>query len=315
MKSGFQTTLNDRVSLEGIGVHSGKPVSLTLHPTEADTGIVFLRTNLDGGREREIAAVHGNVIDTRLCTVIGDPARGSVATIEHLMAALRGLAIDNVVVEIDGPEMPIMDGSSRSFVEAIDQVGLSLHKSRRRSIKVLKPLRVEMGRAYAELAPSDRGFQLDIEIDFDTPLIGRQRRLLDLSPESFRRDLSGARTFGFVKDVEQLWKMGLALGSSLENSIALGDERILNPEGLRWTDEFVRHKTLDAIGDLALAGAPLVGRFRSYCGGHKLNFLMLEALFAHPDAWTYVQAPARRETGHAELGAGLAVAAYAPETN
>jgi UDP-3-O-[3-hydroxymyristoyl] N-acetylglucosamine deacetylase len=315
MKSGFQTTLNDRVSLEGIGVHSGKPVSLTLHPTEADTGIVFLRTNLDGGREREIAAVHDNVIDTRLCTVVGDPARGSVATIEHLMAALRGLAIDNVVVEIDGPEMPIMDGSSRPFVEAIDQAGLVTLKSRRRSIKVLKPLRVEMGRAYAELTPSDRGFQLDIEIDFETSLIGRQRRHLDLTPESFRRDLSGARTFGFVKDVEQLWKMGLALGSSLENSIALGEDRILNPEGLRWTDEFVRHKTLDAIGDLALAGAPLVGRFRSYCGGHKLNFLMLEALFADPDAWTYVQAPARRETGYAELGAGLAAAAFAPETN
>jgi UDP-3-O-[3-hydroxymyristoyl] N-acetylglucosamine deacetylase len=315
MKSGFQTTLNDRVSLEGIGVHSGKPVSLTLHPTEADTGIVFLRTNLDGGREREIAAVHDNVIDTRLCTVVGDPARGSVATIEHLMAALRGLAIDNVVVEIDGPEMPIMDGSSRPFVEAIDQAGLVTLRSRRRSIKVLKPLRVEMGRAYAELTPSDRGFQLDIEIDFETSLIGRQRRHLDLTPESFRRDLSGARTFGFVKDVEQLWKMGLALGSSLENSIALGEDRILNPEGLRWTDEFVRHKTLDAIGDLALAGAPLVGRFRSYCGGHKLNFLMLEALFADPDAWTYVQAPARRETGYAELGAGLAAAAFAPETN
>jgi len=211
--------------------------------------------------------------------------------------------------------MPIMDGSSRPFVEAIDQAGLVTLKSRRRSIKVLKPLRVEMGRAYAELAPSDRGFQLDVEIDFETPLIGRQRRHLDLSPDSFRRDLSGARTFGFVKDVEQLWKMGLALGSSLENSIALGDDRILNPEGLRWADEFVRHKTLDAIGDLALAGAPLVGRFRSYCGGHKLNFLMLEALFADPDAWTYVQAPARRETGYAELGAGLAAAAFAPETN
>jgi UDP-3-O-[3-hydroxymyristoyl] N-acetylglucosamine deacetylase len=306
---------NDRVSLEGIGVHSGKPVSLTLHPTESDTGIVFLRTNLDGGREREIAAVHDNVIDTRLCTVVGDPARGSVATIEHLMAALRGLSIDNVVVEIDGPEMPIMDGSSRPFVEAIDQAGLVTLKSRRRSIKILKPLRVEMGRAYAELAPSDRGFQLDVEIDFETQLIGRQRRILDLAPDTFRRDLSGARTFGFVKDVEQLWKMGLALGSSLENSIALGDDRILNPEGLRWADEFVRHKTLDAIGDLALAGAPLIGRFRSYCGGHKLNFLMLEALFADPDAWTYVQAPARRETGYAELGAGLAAAAFAPETN
>jgi len=315
MKFGFQTTLNDRISLEGIGVHSGKPVSITLHPAEANTGIVFLRTQLDNGREREIEARHTNVIDTRLCTVIGDPSRGSVATIEHLMAALRGLGVDNVTVEVDGPEMPIMDGSSRAFVEAIDQTGLETLRARRRPIKILKPVRVELGRAFAEFLPYDKGFKLDVEIDFDTPLIGRQRKTLDLTPESFRRDLSKARTFGFVKDVEKLWEKGLALGSSLDNSIALGDDRILNPEGLRYADEFVRHKTLDAVGDLALAGATIVGHFRSYCGGHKLNFMMLEALFADDSAWAYVDMPVRRETGHAELGAGLAVAAYAPETN
>jgi UDP-3-O-[3-hydroxymyristoyl] N-acetylglucosamine deacetylase len=315
MKFGFQTTLNDRVSLEGIGVHSGKPVSITLHPAEANTGIVFLRTHLDNGREREIEARHTQVIDTRLCTVIGDPSRGSIATIEHLMAALRGLGVDNVTVEVDGPEMPIMDGSAQAFVEAIDQTGLETLRSRRRPIKILKPVRVEMGRAFAEFLPYDRGFKLDIEIDFETPLIGRQRKTLDLTPESFRRDLSRARTFGFVKDVEQLWEKGLALGSSLDNSIALGDDRILNPEGLRYADEFVRHKTLDAVGDLALAGPTIVGHFRSYCGGHRLNYLMLEALFADDSAWAYVDMPVRRETGHAELGAGLAVAAYAPETN
>jgi UDP-3-O-[3-hydroxymyristoyl] N-acetylglucosamine deacetylase len=313
MKSGFQTTLNDRVSLDGIGVHSGKPVSLTLHPAEADNGVTFLRTNLEGGREREIAAHHSTVIDTRLCTVIGDPSRGSVATIEHLMAALSGLGVDNAVVEIDGPEMPIMDGSSRLFVEAIELVGVDVLRARRRSIKVLRPVRVELGRAWAELRPADQGFRLDVEIDFDTRLIGRQRRVVDLTPESFRRDLCRARTFGFVKDVEQLWKMGLALGSSLDNSIALAEDRILNPEGLRFADEFVRHKTLDAVGDLALAGAPLIGSFRSYCGGHRLNLMMLEALFSDDKAWTSVQAPVRRETGHAELG--VAVAAYAPDAN
>ena len=231
------------------------------------------------------------------------------------MAALRGLGVDNVTVEVDGPEMPIMDGSAQAFVEAIDQTGLETLRSRRRPIKILKPVRVEMGRAFAEFLPYDRGFKLDIEIDFETPLIGRQRKTLDLTPESFRRDLSRARTFGFVKDVEQLWEKGLALGSSLDNSIALGDDRILNPEGLRYADEFVRHKTLDAVGDLALAGPTIVGHFRSYCGGHRLNYLMLEALFADDSAWAYVDMPVRRETGHAELGAGLAVAAYAPETN
>ena len=155
----------------------------------------------------------------------------------------------------------------------------------------LKPVRVELGRAWAELRPYERGFRLDVEIDFDTALIGRQRKAMELSPESFRRELARARTFGFVKDVETLWKHGLALGSSLDNSVALGEDRILNPEGLRFTDEFVRHKALDAVGDLALAGAPLIGKFRSYCGGHKLNFMMLEALFADSSAWTYVDAP------------------------
>lgn len=315
MKFGYQTTLSDRVSLEGIGVHSGKPVTLTLHPAEADTGIVFLRTNLENGREREIEARHVRVIDTRLCTVIGDPARGAVGTVEHLMAALRGLGVDNVLVEVDGPEVPIMDGSSRVFVEAIDQVGLETLRSRRRMIRVLKPVRVESGRAFAELVPYDNGFRVDVEIDFDTPLIGRQRRVLDLTPESFRRELSRARTFGFVRDVEQLWEKGLALGSSLENSVALGEDRILNPEGLRYADEFVRHKTLDAVGDLALAGAPILGSFRSYCGGHRLNFMMLEALFADPGAWTVAEMPARRETGHAEIAASVAVPAFAADTN
>ncbi|OCC06580.1 UDP-3-O-[3-hydroxymyristoyl] N-acetylglucosamine deacetylase [Labrys sp. WJW] len=319
MKSGFQTTLNDRVSLEGIGVHSGKPVSITLHPSEADSGIVFLRTHLENGREREILAHYHNVVDTRLCTVVGDVTRASVATIEHLMAALRGLGIDNVTVEVDSAEIPVMDGSSAPFIEAIDQVGIATLRARRRQIKVLKPVRVEMGRAWAELTPWDKsgnaGFRLDVEIDFETPLIGRQRRALDLTPDNFRRELSRARTFGFVKDVEQLWERGLALGSSLENSVALSEDRILNPEGLRYADEFVRHKMLDAVGDLALAGAPLIGQFRSYCGGHRVNYMMLQALFADDSAWTMVDAPVRRESGHAELSSGLAAAAFAPDTN
>ena len=313
MKSSFQTTLNERVSLDGIGVHSGKPVSIVMHPAEADQGIVFLRTGMDERQDREIPAHYKMVADTRLCTVLSHSAEASVSTVEHMMAALSGLGVDNAVIEIDGAEAPIMDGSARAFVDAIDQVGLAFQNGPRRRIKVLKPVRVEMGRAWAELLPADDGFWLDVEVDFETPVIGRQRKALQLTPETFRRELSAARTFGFVNEVEKLWSMGLALGSSLENSIALREDRVLNPEGLRWPDEFVRHKALDAVGDLALAGSALIGRFRSYCGGHKLNFMMLEALFADESAWTFTDRPARRESGHAELG--LAVAAFAPETN
>jgi UDP-3-O-[3-hydroxymyristoyl] N-acetylglucosamine deacetylase len=315
MKYGFQTTLADRVSFDGIGVHSGKPVSMTIHPAEAGNGITFLRTQLEGGRQREIDARHTSVVDTRLCTVIGEPSRATVATIEHLMAALCGLGVDNALIEIDGPETPIMDGSSCAFVEGIDQVGLESLGVERRFIKVLKPVQVEQGKGFAEFLPSANGFRLDVTIDFESNLIGRQRRQIDLSPTSFRRDLARARTFGFVKDVEMLWKAGLALGSSLDNSVALDDERVLNPEGLRWNDEFVRHKALDAVGDLALAGAPILGLYRSYCGGHRLNFMALQALLSDPTAWTLVDAPARRDRGHAELSPALGLPAFAPDAS
>lgn len=314
MRSSFQTTLAERTFLEGVGVHSGKPVSLVIHPAEADHGIVFLRTDTENDA-CEIPAHYSHVKDTRLCTVVGHSTRGSVSTIEHLMAAFSGLGIDNALVEVDGPELPIMDGSARTFAQTIEQSGVSiLHRVRRR-IKILKPVRVESGRAWAELLPFEDGFRLDVEIDFATPLIGRQRKSVHLSPETFRRELSAARTFGFVKDVEKLWSAGLALGSSLENSIALDEDRILNPEGLRWADEFVRHKALDALGDLALAGAPILGRFRSHCGGHALNVRMLEALFADSSAWMFVETAPRRESGHAELNAALAAPAFAPETH
>lgn len=313
MKFGSQTTLRDRVALDGIGVHSGKPVSIVMHPADAGTGVVFLRTGLEDGGDREIRARHDEVIDTRLCTVIGGD-RASVATIEHLMAALSGLGVDNVIVEIDGAEVPVMDGSSEAFVEAIDQVGLVTLRAARRYIRVLKPVRVELGRGFAELLPYDKGFKLDVEIDFSNPLIGRQRKVIDLTPDAFRKDVSRARTFGMVRDVKQLWGMGLALGSSLDNSVAVDEDRILNPGGLRYPNEFVRHKMLDAVGDLSLAGAPILGEFRSYCGGHTLNHMVLEALFADETAYAEVE-EARRPSGrHAELPA-VAAPAYAPETN
>lgn len=316
MKSGLQTTIAERVVLNGSGVHSNAPVRLVLHPADADSGIVFLRTGLPNGHERHIEARWSKVSMTELCTVIGDASNATVSTIEHLLAAFSGLGIDNCLVEVDGPEVPIMDGSAGHFVEAIDQVGVQTLKARRRYLKILKPVRVEHGRAFSELRPFDRGFRLEVEIDFTQAVIGRQKRVFDLDPHVFRRDIARARTFGFVQDVERLWKAGFALGSSLENTVALDGDRILNPEGLRFSDEFVRHKTLDAVGDLALAGAPILGVYRSYCSGHKMNVAVLEALFADRANYELTEmAPAvRREGVRADLGFAVAPA-YAPDVN
>jgi UDP-3-O-[3-hydroxymyristoyl] N-acetylglucosamine deacetylase len=312
MKQSQQTTLRAAVSLSGVGVHSGDDVKMTLHPAEAGHGIAFLRTGLPGGLDRIIDARHLSVTATELCTVIGDRDDGAVATIEHLMAAFAGLGVDNVLVEIDGPEVPILDGSAAVFVDAIDQVGIVAMNATRRYLKVLRPVRVTQGRGFAELLPNDRAFRLDVEIDFSTPVIGRQRRTVDLSPSLFRREISRARTFGFMRDVEKLWSAGFALGASLENTVAIGEDGIINPEGLRYADEFVRHKILDAVGDLSLAGLPLLGTYRSYCGGHRLNFAVLEALFATRANYAIVEAGTRRESGYADLGLA-GVAAYAPE--
>jgi UDP-3-O-[3-hydroxymyristoyl] N-acetylglucosamine deacetylase len=307
-----QTTLASEIALTGTGVHSGAPVSIILYPADGDTGIRFLLSNGDS-EGIEIAADQRWVTGVTLCTVIGDGNGASIATVEHLLAALRGLGVDNVLVEIDSPEVPIMDGSSLRFVEAVDEVGLVELDAPRRYLKVLKRIVVEEAGAYGELAPHN-GFHLDIEIDFDTPLIGKQRIEIDLNPGSFRRELSRARTFGFMKDVERLWAAGLALGASLENTVAIGDDRVINREGLRYSDEFVRHKALDAVGDLALAGAPILGAFRSVRGGHRLNSLVLKAMFADPEAWTLVEAPrAAREVRHAELSHRLAAVNFGPE--
>ncbi|MBL8587101.1 MAG: UDP-3-O-acyl-N-acetylglucosamine deacetylase [Methylobacteriaceae bacterium] len=312
---GRQTTVRDRVVIQGRGVHSNAPVNLVINPSEADTGIVFQRSGLPDGRERLITADWRNVSMTELCTVIGDQATGAVATIEHLLAALAGLGVDNALIEIDGPEAPIMDGSAAAFVAAIDQVGVAALAVRRRYIRVLKPVRVETGRAFSELRPAREGFRLEVEIDFPTALIGRQKFAMELEPERFRREIARARTFGFVSQVEELWKRGFALGSSLENSVALDNDRILNPEGLRYDDEFVRHKMLDAVGDLALAGAPLIGVYRSYCGGHKSNHAVLKALFADRDAYEMIELPTRRRSAgtRADASLGLSAAAFAPD--
>ena len=258
MKQSQQTTLRTSVSLSGCGVHSGDEVTVVLHPAEANHGIAFLRTGLPGRRERLIDARHLTVTATELCTVIGERETGAVATIEHLMSALYGLGVDNALVTIDGPEVPILDGSAAPFVAAIDKAGIVGADAPRRYLKVVRPVRVTQGRGFAELRPNDSGFRLDVEIDFESPVIGRQRRALDMSTPTYRREVARARTFGFMRDVERLWKAGFALGASLENTVAVGDDAIMNPEGLRYADEFVRHKLLDAVGDLALSGLPLL---------------------------------------------------------
>lgn len=287
-----QSTIAREIELQGVGVHSGAPVSLILHPAEADVGHRFMVTRR-GRIIAEIPASVDHVKNLTLCTVIGDETGVTVGTVEHLLAALRGLGIDNCYIEIEGKEVPIMDGSSRAFVDAIDEVGTRSLNAPRKFIKVLKSIRVDEGDCWGELIPHS-SFHLDIQIDFDTDVIGSQRMAWEMSPGVFRSELSRARTFGFMSDVEKLWKAGLALGASLENSVAIGDSKIINPEGLRYPDEFVRHKMLDAVGDLALAGRPILGSYRSVRGGHRLNAHVLKALFADRSAWTVVEAPSVR---------------------
>jgi UDP-3-O-[3-hydroxymyristoyl] N-acetylglucosamine deacetylase len=298
-----QTTLGGTVALNGIGVHSGRPVELTLHPAPAGTGIVFQRL-ADGAPVRSVAAHVSAVGPTELCTVLGHDERGAVSTVEHLLAALRGLAVDNVRVVVDGPEVPILDGSAEPFVAAIEDVGILPLAAERRCLKVLKPVRVEQGRAWGELRPAARGFRLEVEIDFPVATIGRQSVALDVTPASFRRELMSARTFGFLKDVEKLLNLGFARGASLDNTVVLDGDRVLNAEGLRHPQEFVRHKALDALGDLALAGLPITGCYRSFCGGHKLNAAVVRALLDDPTAWT-VETEMRRRGATAGIMVGL----------
>jgi len=317
MKGAKQTTLREEVAVSGIGVHSGLPVTLTLHPADDDTGIIFQRVTADGAIEREIRADVRAVTATEFATVLGDASGPLCSTAEHLLAALRGLNVDNVVVEIDGPEVPIMDGSAAPFVEALDQAGLTARALPRRYIEVLKPVRVSMGEAFGELRPYEHGFRVEAEIEFEHPLIGRQALALDIGPDTFRREIARARTFGFMKDVATLWSAGYALGASFDNTLVVTEDRVLNPEGLRFADEFVRHKVLDALGDLALAGHPLLAAYRTVCGGHKLNHAVLSALMADTSAWRVVEAvdTVRRPRGHAGVAVGLVAPAYGPDVS
>jgi UDP-3-O-[3-hydroxymyristoyl] N-acetylglucosamine deacetylase len=312
MKFSRQTTLRSQATVTGVGVHSGLPVNLTIGPAPLDAGFIFVRTGLDGG-DREVHATAQSVIATAFATVLGNGEGPLVSTAEHVLAALRGLGVDNAIIEIDGPEVPIMDGSAAAFVAAIDQAGIVSQSGLRRFIEVLKPVQVAMRDSFGELRPYAAGFRAEIEIDFANPVIGRQKYVFDLNPERFRREIARARTFGCMNDVARLWSSGFSLGASFENTVVFDETRLLNPEGLRYSDECARHKVLDAIGDLALAGLPLLGVYRSLRGGHKLNHAVLTALMADRSAWRVVEAEtARRSRTHSEVGSGMVGGMIAP---
>ena len=286
--NGFrQHTLNSTISCTGVGLHSGSKVHLMLHPAEADTGILIKRTDIKGDGAI-IPASWQNVVDTQLCTTIANDSGTSVATIEHLMAALAGCGIDNAMVEIDGPEVPVMDGSSAPFVFLIECAGTLEQDRPRRAIRIEKKIEVKEDNWFASVTPGD-GFSVAFEIDFDSPVVSRQSFAIGLINGTFKRELARARTFGFLHEVEALWELGLAKGGSLENAVVVSGDKILNEDGLRFDDEFVRHKMLDAVGDMYLAGAPLIGHFHGICSGHAANNKLLCAIFADPANWSYVE--------------------------
>ncbi len=281
----------------GVGVHSGRRARITLKPALVDSGVVFVRTDVSD-RNNRIPALAAHVAKTQLNTEIKNAQGVSVSTIEHLMAALAALDVDNVVVEIDGPECPIMDGSAQPFVELLDQAGRKAQGARRRFIEILDRVEVVGEGKSAALSPAP-AFEVDFELRYQTPAIGVQRIALAVTEDSFRQELAAARTFGFLQEVEQLQRLGLALGASLENAVAIDGDRIVNPEGLRMEREFVRHKALDAVGDLYTLGAPIIGRFETVCGGHALNNQLCRALLARPEAWRVVTVPPSVEMAEA----------------
>lgn len=279
-------TLASAAVCSGIGLHSGERVRLVLKPAAPGTGIVFERTDLDTAENR-VEARATNVTTVRLGTTIANEAGVSVATVEHLMAALAALGVDDALIEIDGPEVPIVDGSSAPFVDLIAQVGLKATAMPRRAIRVLKAVSAEFQGRTATFMPSLRPV-IDVEIDFPHPSVGRQRYAFDISAEAFTGEVASARTFGFKRDVEALRAAGLARGGSMDNAVVLDESGVLNEEGLRFADEFARHKALDALGDLALAGAPILGRYQASQPGHALNNVAVRTLLADETAWKMV---------------------------
>lgn len=288
-----QRSLKSAISCQGVGVHSGKDVSMILHPAPAGHGIVFRRTDLDASSINvDIPARFDLVTETMLCSTIENADGVKVATIEHLMSALYATGLDNALIEIDGAEVPVMDGSAEPFVFLIECAGVVDLEQARKTLKILKPITVEQGQSRATLMPSKtgRGLEISLAIDFDSSVIGRQALSVNIADDLFAKDISRARTFGFMHEVEALRKMGLAQGGSLENAVVIDGDKVLNDDGLRYDDEFVRHKILDCFGDLALAGAEIIGDVTAERTGHALNNQLLRALFADPSAYELVDA-------------------------
>lgn len=281
-----QRTLKNVIRATGVGLHTGEKVYLTLRPAAADSGIIFRRVDLDP--PVDIPAKAENVGDTRLSTTLcKDGVR--ISTVEHLLSAFAGLGIDNAYVDVSAPEVPIMDGSAGPFVFLIQSAGVEEQNVAKRFIRIKQPIEVRDGDKLARFEPFN-GFKVSFGIDFDHPAMSEERRnsVIDFSSTSFVKEVSRARTFGFLRDIEMLRENGLALGGSMDNAIVVDDFRVLNEDGLRYQDEFVRHKILDAIGDLYLLGHSLIGAFNGYKSGHALNNRLLKTLIAHPEAWEEV---------------------------
>ncbi len=291
----------------GVGVHSGAHVRMALSPAPVDTGIVFVRTDVRTV-DNVIRAHADSVHDTRNCTTIRNNSGVELGTVEHLLSACAGLGVDNLIVEIDGPEVPILDGSSAPFVQTLLNAGIKQQHTGQRVIRILEPIEVRMGSKSAALLPSDgfEGLDIDVTIRFADAAIGEQRRRVHLTPETFLSEIADARTFGFLADAEAMRAAGLGRGASIANTLVVDSGRVVNPEGLRFDDEFVRHKMLDAVGDLAMAGAPICGRFVADQPGHALNAWLVRALLDTPDAWRWecdVEAETVREPAPALIAA------------
>lgn len=282
-----QRTIKNPVKETGIGLHKGEKVTMTLRPAPANTGIVFRRVDLTP--HVDIPARANAVGDTVLCTCLSNDDGVSIQTVEHLASALAGLGIDNIIVDVDSNELPIMDGSASPFVFLLQSAGIEELNAPKRFIRIKKPVRVEEDDKWAELRPHD-GFRVDFKIDFDHPVISqtRQHMVMDFDSSSYVSEVSRARTFGFMRDLEYMNSKNLALGGSMENAVALDEFRVLNPEGLRYDDEFLKHKILDAVGDLYLGGHSIIGELRAYKTGHGLNNKLLNALLAQKECWEYV---------------------------
>lgn len=282
-----QTTISKKISFSGVGLHSGKMVTMTIKPSKGQDGIKFRLVSKNKSTFSDIYANHKNVISTFLCTTLSDKDGNKVSTTEHLLAAIYALGIDNLIIELDSNEIPILDGSSKQFFQSLKKIKLVRQPVFKKYIKIKRKISVSDNDSYGEVSPNDEMI-VSCKLNFESTAIGNQSISFILSPKIFESEISAARTFGFLEDISYLRSKGLALGGSLKNAIVISDNKILNTEGLRYSDEFVRHKALDLIGDLSLSGHPMLGSFSSYKGGHKLNYLLLNKIFSSKHNWEFV---------------------------